>query len=390
MIARDKPFDLRPLDYAGILDRTLELYRNNFVLLISIAAVLYVPFGIFRLLLAGRLPAASMTPENMMGLAAGGFFVAIGSWIITSLVHGAMIVAVSKRYLGLKTDMADSYREVMPVLVPLMLTSVIVGLLLIVGMFLLVIPFFIFLFWTAFYYEAVVLERKFYGAAIERSKYLIGDGQWVRVLVLGVLMFILVIVANKILGTVLSFLPGGSLHLTVLAESVMQTFIFPLQIVATIVLYYDIRVRKEAFDLQMLAAQLGGTVPATAPLNEPAWGGAAAPSTWGGQPDHQGAGYPPAYGAPPAQGTPPAYGAPPAQGVPPAWGPPAQGTPPAWGGQAPTQGAWNAPAQAPPAWGAPPPAGMPAPSRFCAFCGTPMSPDGAVCSRCGQTQPANS
>jgi hypothetical protein len=71
--------------------------------------------------------------------------------------------------------------------------------------------------------------------------------------------FLLLLVPGIALGGV-GFLLGesdGILALLILVlESVLQIFIYPFIYVVMTVLYYDLRVRKEGFDLELLASSL--------------------------------------------------------------------------------------------------------------------------------------
>ena len=83
------PADLRPLDLAGLLDRSVDLYRSNFLLFTGIGALLYFPFGLAGLLaaLAGELVHA------VLSMAEG--LILMLAW---PLVAGALVIR-SPRHL---------------------------------------------------------------------------------------------------------------------------------------------------------------------------------------------------------------------------------------------------------------------------------------------------
>jgi hypothetical protein len=56
----------------------------------------------------------------------------------------------------------------------------------------------------------------------------------------------------------LSIIPFG------LVTGLAQSLVFPLTLVATVLLYYDSRIRKEGFDLEVLAQEMGSGPPPTA------------------------------------------------------------------------------------------------------------------------------
>lgn len=67
----------------------------------------------------------------------------------------------------------------------------------------------------------------------------------------------LLIIPTMIVGVVagIASLLGASSQLLIQAVvAVLQIFVYPFGYVAFTVLYYDVRVRKEGFDLELLAA----------------------------------------------------------------------------------------------------------------------------------------
>lgn len=371
MIAQEKPMDMRPLDYGGLLDRTLELYSNNLGLFISIAALVYVP------LFAANLFLMYSSAQGGASVAELGILIAIANALGSFLVTGMLTVAVSNRYLGKQATIGQCFQEVVPLLMPLILTSILSGLLIFLGLFLFIIGAIIFAFWTAFVSEVVVLEKKFYGQAIERSKFLIGNGQWVRVFVMVFLMMIFVWILGAIVHAGVNMVYPTTVHsmesvvVQLVEQVIVQAVFSPLYVVSGIVLYYDIRVRKEAFDLQMLADHLGTELPVWADTADSNY---TPPGAW--QANTSDSTYtPPGWSAPAAT---PAPTATPAAPAPVAQSPPSP----------PTQTPVPIPQptllpQAPPQ---PTAGGYPA-ATFCIFCGSPITPGGKVCPSCNQTQP---
>ncbi len=151
-------------------------------------------------------------------------------------------------------------------------------LLVVAGMLLLIIPAIIFAFWVAFTSEVVVLEAKSGSGAISRSRELAG-GQWLRIFVVGLLTALLVLIAQTIitipveligpLGNELASQAGGFPGFVYgFAGGIAQCIATPIQIIAFVLLYYDVRVRKEGFDLEMLAANLGEPAGPASPPQE--------------------------------------------------------------------------------------------------------------------------
>lgn len=257
---------LRPMGLLEIIDQTFRLYRRNFWLFCGIAAVVYVPVGF--------LQGAQQGTRDYPLTIAGFVLLLIGY----PFVLGALTKAVSDRYMGDPTTMGSAYAYIARRLWPFVWTMAAAYLLVMGGVLLLVVGALIFAFWVAFVSEVFIIEDKRYFAAVWRSKFLVGNGVWAQVLVLGLLTSILasliqwVIQGPAILvagilgeGGTVPWIVGG------IASAVAQSVALPIGVVASILLYYDSRVRKEGFDLEVLARELGKALPPPAqPPSPPA------------------------------------------------------------------------------------------------------------------------
>jgi hypothetical protein len=113
--------------------------------------------------------------------------------------------------------------------------------------------------------QAIVIERQGAIGGIARSWRLVGGAFW-RTLAITVLMYVLAYIIAGIPSAIVSFalqlLSGNSLDavlrnqiiVSVIAQ-VGQIVVLPLQLVIFTMLYYDLRVRKEGYDIELLAQQ---------------------------------------------------------------------------------------------------------------------------------------
>lgn len=281
--------DLRPMGLGDILDETFDLYRSNLLLFVAIAALLLIPFSVLISALAPpqllspfatmpAVPPGQMSPEQLEGqmLAVGRVFlmamVLLATYaVLYAVIMAALTHAVSNRYLDRPASVAGAYGHVLRRVVSLFLTGILVVLLFVGAVVVLVIPFLgwiacpvllvVFYFWTALVPPVFIVEGKKYGEAIRRSRQL-AKGHWLRIFVVGLLTWLISQVFQAI-GLIVRFalsvagakMPGVFASVGLL-EGIVGAFAMPIPIVAGIVLYYDIRVRKEGFDLQILAQEL--------------------------------------------------------------------------------------------------------------------------------------
>lgn len=254
--------DLRPVDLAALLDRSVELYRGNFLLLAGIGAVMYVPFGLLGLLgaLLGETVHAVLTLVGSLAL--------LPVW---PLALGALVHASAQRYLDQPATLGSSYGATFQRAMPVILTAYLVGALVTAGLFALVVGAAVVSVATTFALHAVMLEDQYYDRALVRSWNLVKE-QWPRVLAMGVALWILQMVLGMIPVVLLAFLVRDANMLNALTaawSALSNSVLIPVGVIPFVLLYYDVRIRKEGLDLRLMADALG---PPPAPLlAPPAW-----------------------------------------------------------------------------------------------------------------------
>lgn len=289
---------LRPMGIGDILDETFRLYRANFALFMATVAIVEVPLQIINIILqltiAGN--AQSLTGLSRSAGQNGGlthaqvntivnFFISVGVVTFITLVitlialvvqSGALAVVISNRYLDRPITVGDAYRAAMNrfgTLLGAILWLILRLVLLFIACFVLIgIPFFIFFYvaWSLIA-QVIMLENSGAIAASRRSRQLI-QGYWWKTCGLLLVTFILVAIVTGIPAAVIGGIAGatGSVAIRTLVSGIVGlivgVLVRPIQAAATTLLFYDLKIRKEAFDLEALAQQAGIAAPA--------------PSTW--------------------------------------------------------------------------------------------------------------
>ena len=88
-----------------ILNNTLQLYRDNFWLLIGIAAVMYIPFGLIRVLVTLSFEQDdTVWVDVLLGV--------VEIWLVNPMVMGALVFAVAQTYRNTRTDVWEAYSQV--------------------------------------------------------------------------------------------------------------------------------------------------------------------------------------------------------------------------------------------------------------------------------------
>lgn len=319
---------LRPMSTSQVLDRTFHLYRKDFLLFAGIAVVApalslvagFIQLGTFGLPAMPRPgefdPVAfqKLLLQSIVGFILGVVFYACGQAFAT----GATMHAVSMVHLGKTTTIRESYAIIKPMfwrilgilvsvflrafwplilgyLVLFALALVLTGMvrggggsqlgpaLLIMGGFLLAFAGVVGgLVWGIYAYAryslaipAGVLEKLTVKNAIARSKFLT-RGSLGRIIAVYLLTALMSLVLTSVLqvpayiGTnIFSMRPGTHISAAFLFWTHFGGFVGkaiagPIATIAIALIYYDERVRKEAFDLQLMMEALKQTSPAQA------------------------------------------------------------------------------------------------------------------------------
>ena len=284
--------DLRPLSLGELLDRTFFLYRRHFLLFTGIAAIPYSLFFVVNLTttLVSRISASGsrfpgQSSPVAVGLAGGllALIVILAGFIAYLFSIGASVFAVSEIYAGHQTSIGASLHRVRGHAGTVFGVLFLSGLIVMGGFILVVIPAIYFACRICVATAAALLEDIGPSDAIRRSfeltKDFAGRAFLIYLLafamafaVVGVLQFpfgILIAVYAKQpqLVTILTLL-------TQVGSFIGNVLVAPVSTIAFALFYYDLRVRKEAFDLQMMLQAIGG-----APLPPPITGGV--PSMFG-------------------------------------------------------------------------------------------------------------
>ena len=275
--------DLRPLSVGEILDRTFTIYRNYFVLFIGISAIpqlLVLALSLAQV--AVLAPAGFPTPGargvptpplSSVGSIASYLILAFLALVVTLIAlilsQGATVIAVSELYLGRTITIGDSFRRVRGELGTIFGVMMLNGLATFVGLILLIVPGIYVMCRLLVGIPAALLENLGSRAAVERSWQLTEDSAG-RAFLVFLLYFALSMAATMFFAfpfqmAIILVKGNPSLVLVFMGLAQVGTFIanvlvVPVMTIASAILYYDLRVRKEAFDLQVMMAPLVGPV----------------------------------------------------------------------------------------------------------------------------------
>jgi hypothetical protein len=274
--------DLRPLSLGEILDRTFTLYRSHFLLFFGIAAIpqlLVLALQLFQVFLgltAATPGTPGAAPVIRPALTGASIVVGFATLIVLSIAYllsqGATVSAVAELYLGRTPGIGESFRKVRGDLGTLYGVALLNGLVVLVGFILLVIPGIYLLCRLMIAVPAAVLENLGPRSSLERSMALT-KGSAGRAFLIFLLYIVLVFALALLFQVPISFALVAArgnppmLRLVLAVANVFNalstTLVMPVFTIAASAFYFDLRVRKEAFDLQMMMNPGGAIAPAT-------------------------------------------------------------------------------------------------------------------------------
>ena len=295
---------LRPMSTAQVLDRTFHVYRNHFPLLAGIGVLLPVLLFVLRLAAfpLGYPPRGAALRDPFVFWTI--FLEYMGAFILVyvighAITGGATVYAVSRLHLGEHVTIADAYRKTLPrfwsmlrIAINIYLRVTGVGILTLgasvllsfgidtflgflgvgsntaavtIGVIVVTLATLGGIFWMLYLYSkyclaipACLLEGLPARPALRRSRFL-AHGALKRIS----LIYLLAAVLGLVLSTVL-WLPSQfygayfphSLNVAVFLRSIGSflagALAGPIATIAVALVYYDQRIRKEAFDLQLM------------------------------------------------------------------------------------------------------------------------------------------
>lgn len=251
---------LRPLSLGGLLDETFYIYRNNFLLFLTISALPNLGMLLLTLGVAAVASNSANGGSLMVGVLAifGGISALFAKMFVTALVTAATTLGVSDIYLNRETSARACFSRVTGKTLKVVGVSILVGIIVGVGMLLLVIPG---IYWAGLYalaIPAVVLEDVGAGPSLSRSSELTKGAVWRMIVIYFMTTIFALIIGGSLAAGVDALSPAFFTHTGMITKDMLKEILTaisasvfgPVTAIGLTLAYYDRRIRKEAFDIQ--------------------------------------------------------------------------------------------------------------------------------------------
>lgn len=248
---------LRPRSGSEIVDTSVRLLRANYAPLITIAAVCWLPVVLAELAFRSELSDPAVMTDHTMVFVLN----ALLQNLALLLADGASMIVVSDMYLGGRTGAIEALSRAKPRLWTLIGASIIRNLVAAFAYLFLIVPG-LYVAVRSFTLNAVVmLERRDAGDSWTRA-WAQGEnnvGRMFLPVATAVVLFYLLAWSLFFfmtrLGIAVPVLRASGV--TLVLANLGSVFFHPLISVVRTAVYYDLRVRNEGFDVEVMANELG-------------------------------------------------------------------------------------------------------------------------------------
>jgi hypothetical protein len=254
---------MSPKALGEIMSAAFNIYKANASKLILIVALVVFPLSFISALSSGVVFAGTKRTDTVFGtqvvvvdrsfglFLAGALIAALISVIITAMLQAAILRAAAQATIGDPVDAEESYRFGFKRLGSVILVSVLVGLAVVGGFILLIIPGIIFLVLFSVSIPVLIVENRRGREAMSRSWNLAKGHFWHA--------FGIIIVAGLITGAIsgiIGAIGGSAWVVRWIFTAIGTTITAPFSALVSVLLYLDLRARSEALSADTLRAEL--------------------------------------------------------------------------------------------------------------------------------------
>jgi hypothetical protein len=246
-------YELKQYSFGDTIGKGFNLYFDNFVFVVLVSLLCQVPTVLFIRLT--KFIKASSDPSSI----GAGYFGQLMVMIVLSIIEQGFLSAfiidwISKKFLESSPAIGKNrITSILPLILPAIGVSAVVGMAIVFGFLPFIIPGIVI--WLGFSLANVVLvtERRKIGESMTRSWILTKGRKGTMFLFILVTMLITVGITQVVL--LLLRLGHLGTELIKYLEYAITAIVDPIQYCIMVVVYFNMRIEKEAFHIEHLAEQ---------------------------------------------------------------------------------------------------------------------------------------
>jgi len=256
--------NFEPMTAGMILDKSFRLYLQNFALMVGLSAILNIPLLAFTLVFGGGQ--VNSTTVNVAAVMVGLLAFVLAMIIMVPLITGATTAAVSDIYVGNSVTAGSALSAAWRRAWMLLKTQLIVGLIVTVGLLLILVPGILWALSYTLVAPIIMIEGSQSSSEVRRRSWELVRGNRGKVF----LILLAILVIQWLIGigigviSVLGLFGLGSSSGVLISQvlnGLVSILMTPMSAIAVTLLYYDFRIRKEGFDLEMLSRSMDSATP---------------------------------------------------------------------------------------------------------------------------------
>jgi len=259
---------MRPRTLGEILSEAFRIYKENAAKLLLIVAVIVVPLSFISaaaIRLLGEPKAhrieilgqpATIEYSRSFGVTVAALLIGAAIGVITwAILQAAMLRGAAQATIGDPVDVEASYRWGLRRFGSVLLLAILVGIVVGVGFILLIIPGIIFLVFLSVSEPALIVENRRGTEAMSRSWNLVRGHFWHALVVI----LVAAIITGVVQG-ILTAIGGDNWFVRWIFTAIAQIITAPFTALVTVLLYLDLRARKEALTADRLRTELASSM----------------------------------------------------------------------------------------------------------------------------------
>jgi hypothetical protein len=270
-VSATPPLRLRPLEIGDLLDETFRMYRRHFFLFAGLSVLVSIPsaalsgffsYALFNGVLQSTNPGQPLNLSSLESTLVAAAIILVVSIVLIPFFYGAVTFAACESALGRSVTAGGVLRGVLRRYFQLLGYWLLIGLM-VIAFCLLPLWIWIWVSWVVVM-PVMFIENAGLGAAMNRSWRLI-EGRWWRTFLIVFLIFIVFYAVRFALSAFIAL--GQTLLQLVMSPLVVvwisgatgvivDSLVNPVFQIAIVLIYFDLRVRREGLDLFQLAQGL--------------------------------------------------------------------------------------------------------------------------------------
>jgi hypothetical protein len=268
---------LRPLGVGEVLDTAIKLYSRNAVTMWKIVGVVIIPLAVLQqVILAASLPSGAYVHDGTLYTstgtlstpAAGTLAQSVLGLLAIIVINGALALCLVDSYLGHPLSWSRSLGAAYGRLGALLWLAIIFTIAIVIAFVLIIVPgIWLSVAW-AVAVPALMVEGIGAVTALRRSFRLVRHRWWATfgsLFVATIMLFVVLFLVELVFGALSFSSLGLYLFMHGVGTVISALIAYPFLGAVVAVIYIDLRVRKEALDLELLAGSSGSGATAGSP-----------------------------------------------------------------------------------------------------------------------------